>query len=114
MGLPWLAALRVIPWGTLIASAPVIARAAESFAGSTRARETDAASATDVRALAGRVAELDERDRMTADLVRQLSEQVTTLTGASTVLAARLRWMSWIAGSATVLALTALVFAIWD
>lgn len=112
MAFPWLAALRMIPWRSLIASAPAIARAADALAAGARAPKPDAASITDVRRLADRVAALEARDRDHADLVKGLSDQVAALTAATAVLAARVRWLTWLAAAAAIAAAVGITVAL--
>ena len=61
MGIPWLLALKAIPWGTILANAPSILRSADVLVSKTRVRP-DAASRNDVQALADRIAVLEQRD----------------------------------------------------
>jgi hypothetical protein len=92
MGIPWLLALKAIPWDTILANAPSILRSADTLVSKTRVRP-DRASRTDVQALADRIAVLEQRDRDTAELLTRVSAQVAALTTASEVLAARSRWL---------------------
>ena len=50
MAIPWLLALKAIPWGTILANAPSIVRSADTLVSKTRGRP-DAASRTDLHAL---------------------------------------------------------------
>ena len=45
MPIPWLAALKVIPWGSILANAPEIARAADRLLSGTKTRATPGAPA---------------------------------------------------------------------
>ena len=106
MGIPWLLALKAIPWDTLLANAPSILRSADALVSKTRARP-DAASRNDVQALADRIAVLEQRDRDTAELLTRVSAQVAELTTASEVLAARSRWLLVVAITASVVSVVA-------
>ena len=101
MGIPWLLALKAIPWDTILANAPSILRSADALVSKTRARP-DTASRTDVQALADRIAVLEQRDRDTAELLTRVTAQVAALTTASEVLAARSRWLLVVAIAASV------------
>ena len=91
MGIPWLLALKVIPWGTILANAPAILRSADALASRTRARP-DPAAGHDVQALADRIAMLEQRDNETAELLTRVTAQVAALAAAGEVLEARARW----------------------
>ena len=54
MGIPWLFALKAIPWGTILANAPSILRSADALASKTRVRP-EAGSRNDFHALAERL-----------------------------------------------------------
>lgn len=94
MPLPWLFALRAIPWTTLLASAPAIAEAADALLSGTKGRKAHAAAAAnEMRDLQDRVAELEHHDRANAELLKQMSDQMAVLIKATEVLAARQRWL---------------------
>jgi hypothetical protein len=105
MGFPWFLALRAIPWGTILASAPIILRSADALASKTRVRPD--ASRNDVQALADRIAVLEQRDSETAELLTRVTAQVATLTTAVEVLEARTRWLLVVAIAASVMSVLA-------
>jgi len=107
MGIPWLLALRAIPWDTILANAPSILRSADALLSETKARPPSAASRNDIQALADRVAALEQRDRETAELLTRVSTQVTALTTAVEVLEARVRWLLVVAIAASVMSILA-------
>ena len=92
MGIPWLLALKAIPWDTILANGPSILRSADELVSKT-IRRPDAASRGDVQALADRIALLEQRDSETAALLTRVTAQVTALTTAGEVLEARARWL---------------------
>ena len=92
MGIPWRLALKAIPWDTILANAPSILRSADELVSKT-IRGPNAASRSDVQALADRVEQLEQRDRETAELITRLTAQVGALTSAVEVLEARNRWL---------------------
>jgi hypothetical protein len=109
MAIPWLLALKVIPWGTILANAPSILRSANALRAETQTRP-EPISADDVETLARRIAALEQRDRETAEVIAQLTAQLTALTTAGEVLEARARWLLVVAVGAV--AMSALACAI--
>ena len=107
MGIPWLLALKAIPWDTIMANAPAILRSTEALLSETKVRPPAAASRNDIQALADRVAVLEQRDRETAELLTRISTQVAALTTASEVLEARARWLLVVAIAASVMSILA-------
>ena len=112
MGIPWLFALKAIPWDTILANAPSILRSADELVSKTIGRP-DAASRSDVQALADRVAQLEQRDRETAALLTRLTAQVAALTTAVEVLEARNRWLVVGATAATAISVLACGIALF-
>ncbi len=112
MGIPWLLALKAIPWDTILANSPSILRSADELVSKTM-RRPDAASRSDVQALADRIALLEQRDRETAELLTRVTAQVAALTTASEVLEARARWLLVAAIVASVLAVLACSIALF-
>jgi hypothetical protein len=92
MGIPWLFALKAIPWDTILANAPSILRSANELVSKTT-RRPDAGSRRDVQALADRIALLEQRDGETAELLTRVTRQVAALTTVVEVLEARTRWL---------------------
>ena len=113
MSIPWRLAIRAIPWDTILANAPAILRSTEALLSETKARPQAAATRNDMRALADRVATLEQRDRETAELLARISTQVAALTTASEVLEARARWLFAITIGASVMALFACGVAVF-
>jgi hypothetical protein len=107
MGIPWLLALKAIPWDTILANAPAILRSADALLSETKVRPPAAASRNDTQALADRVAVLEQRDRETAELLTRVSTQVAALTTAGEVLEARARWLLVVAIAASVMSVLA-------
>ena len=92
MAIPWLLALRAIPWGTIVANTPSILRSADALRAGARPR-SDTVAPDDLKALRDRVAALEQRDRESAEVLTQLTAQVAALTAAAEVLQARVRWL---------------------
>ena len=87
MGIPWILALKAIPWDTILAAnAAAILRSADALLPETKVRPPAAASRNDIQALVDRVAVLEQRDRETAELLTRISTQVAALTTAVEVL----------------------------
>jgi hypothetical protein len=112
MGIPWLFALKSVPWDTILANAPSILRSADELVSKTM-RRPDAASRSDVQALADRIAMLEQRDRETAELLTHVTAQVAALTTAVEVLEARTRWLLVGAVSAVVVSIVACGIALF-
>jgi len=112
MAIPWLLALKVIPWDTILANAPSILRSADELVSKTRARP-DAASRSDVQALVDRIAVLEQRDRDAAELLTRVTAQVAALSTATEVLAARSRWLLVAAITASVASILAVGVALF-
>jgi hypothetical protein len=107
---PWLFALRLIPWASLLSNGPVIAEAADALLSRTKGRKAHAAAAEDeIRGLAERVEALESHDRANAELAKQIGDQIAALTKATEVLAARQRWLLAIAASALFLGLLTII-----
>jgi hypothetical protein len=107
MGIPWLLAIRAIPWDTILANAPAILRSTEALLSETKARPPAAAIRNDMQALADRVAVLEQRDRETVELLTRISTQVAALTTATEVLEARARWLLVLAVAASLISVIA-------
>ena len=112
MGIPWLLALKAIPWDTILANAPSILRSADALKSKTMVRP-DAASRSDVQALADRIALLEQRDSETAELLTRVMAQVAALTTAGEVLEARARWLLVGAIAASVMSVVACGVAVF-
>jgi hypothetical protein len=93
MPIPWLAALKFIPWGTILENTPALARSADRLLSGTRAPHIPVASADDLRDVLDRVETLERRDRETAELLAQITTQMSALAAATEVLEARARWL---------------------
>jgi hypothetical protein len=112
MSIPWLVALKAIPWNTILANAPAILRSADALLSKTMVRP-NAASRNDVQALADRIAVLEQRDRETAELLTRVTAQIAALTTAGEVLEARARWLSVVAIAASVMSVLACSIALF-
>ena len=114
MALPWLAALRVIPWRAILANAPAIARSADALLSRTATPRSHGESPREAyRLLADQVAALEQRDRETAELLRRVTDQLADITAATEVLEARMRWLLIVAAAALALALLAFGLMLW-
>ena len=113
MAIPWLLALRTIPWATILANAPSIARSADALLSKSKTRDRpDAALRLDVQALSDRIAALEQRDRDTAELLTRMTGQIDALTVAGEVLQARVHWLLDIAVSACIVSVVACVLTL--
>jgi hypothetical protein len=114
MALPWHLALKAIPWATILANAPVLAKSAGALLSEARAPRTPGEGRTELAALAQRIEALEQRDRDTALLLGQMTSQVAALTTATEVLEARVRWLLLVALVSTTAAVVALAVAIFS
>lgn len=112
MPIPWMFALKSIPWGTIVSNAPSIVRSAETLLSRSRRREPDPVVTSEIQTLARALAELEERNRATAELLTGVTAQMTALATATEVLEARLRWLFVMAGVSAVVAIAAVVIAV--
>ena len=112
MGIPWLLALKAIPWDTILANAPALLRSADALRSETKIRPP-AATRNDIQALADRVALLEQRDRETAELLTRVSTQIAALTAAVEVLEARTRWLLVVAVAALLMSVLACAVALF-
>ena len=92
-----------IPWGTILKNAPAILAAAETMLAQARRRSATTEVAGDLNVLRRQVAELHEQQRASAELVRQLADQVNAMTQAAEQSASRLRIAYGLAIAGTVL-----------
>lgn len=83
--------LKVIPWGMLLRQAPTILAAADALLASSRRRDQPPAASTGDPTLGERLDRLEELQRINADVVKQLADQVGALTAAAEVDGARTR-----------------------
>jgi hypothetical protein len=106
MGIPWVLALKAIPWDTILANVPSILRSADALVSKTMIRP-DAASRNEVQALVDRIAVVEQRDSETAELITRVTAQVAALTTAGEVLEARIRWLLVVTIAASVISVLA-------
>jgi hypothetical protein len=106
MGIPWLLALKAIPWDAILAKAPSILRSADALVSKTVVRP-GAASRNDVQTLADRIVMLEQRDSETTEVLTRVTAQVAALTTAGEVLEARGRWLLVAAIAASVMSVLA-------
>jgi hypothetical protein len=110
MGIPWFAVLRALPWATILANGPAIARAAERALSRSHSAVPDEPS-PEMTALTERLAALEAKQVELSEVLRQMAEHTERLTLAADVLAIRLRWMTVAAIVASALAIASLVVA---
>jgi hypothetical protein len=81
-----------IPWETILRNAPTLLAAADSLlAQSRRPAPATPEVAGDLHALRRQVAELDEQQRASAELVKRLADQVNAMAVAAEASSTRLR-----------------------
>lgn len=105
MPAPWLAAaLKAIPWSTLLSQAPtLIEHSRKLFTRASASSNATSAPQPDVLAeIRTRLDALDGNSRTQAELLRQITEQMQRLTLGLEVVAARTRLALWLAAAALV------------
>jgi hypothetical protein len=108
MAIPWFAVLRALPWATILANGPAIARAAERALW--RPRESAAAEPSpEITSLNERLAALEANQAELSEVLRRMADHAERLTQAVDVLAVRLRWMTIVAVAASLLAVVSLL-----
>ena len=120
MAIPWLTALKIIPWGDVIEHAPAVLKGArrlldrQKTAPTTAAAPVPAGVAPDLITLQQRLAALEQQQAsdmaQLTQTVAELAEQNTRLVQAVDVLRWRTRWLGLIA----LLGLVGLALAAWD
>jgi hypothetical protein len=108
MAIPWLIALRAIPWSAILSQAPAIASAADRLLSGTEDRK----QARDLLSLTDRVAALERHNQADAQLLKQITDQVENLTTAAEVIAARVRWLLVLSTVSVILAVIAFGMAL--
>jgi hypothetical protein len=105
--------LKAVPWGTLLANGPAIARAAEGMLSKSHASRAQAEQTGDaLRALGERVSALEANQVELSELVKRMADQGQRLTESADVLAARVRWLIAVAALACGLGVTAIILAL--
>jgi hypothetical protein len=92
-----------IPWKTILKNAPMLLGAADALLAQARQRSVATEIGGDVNVLRQHVARLEEQQRASAEVVRQLADQVNAMTVAAEQSAARLRIAYALAITGTVL-----------
>ncbi len=99
----WMTALKIIPWGSVLESAPHIVKAAKHLFSETKA-DTGGFSAANsststgpaslenrIRLLEAKIAELSDEQRSSAELIKSLAEQNALIVEAIEVLRVRVK-----------------------
>jgi len=101
MAVPWLAALKAVPWSTLLSQAPTLIEHSRKLF--TRASTPIATPTPDALSeIRARLDTLDSNTRTQAELLRQIAEQMQRLTLGLEVVAARTRLALWLALAALI------------
>jgi hypothetical protein len=100
------------PWTIILKQAPMLISAAETLLASSR-RSAAASAATDAQAVRQRLEDIETHQQANAEVVRQLTEQVSALAQAAQATAERLRMALILAGAGAVLGGTALLVALF-
>lgn len=99
MGIPWVFALKAIPWETVLRKAPELVRAATDLVSKAKMRKMGSAAGTNLQELADRISFLETYKQADAEVLKQATEQIERLTAAAERIAARFRLLLiWCAG----------------
>lgn len=107
MPINWWAALRAVPWGTILSRAPSVVDAANRLLSESRRKRAPPGS-DELDMLTARVAALEEHDQADAAVTKQLADEIATLANAAQIVAARIR----IALFASILALVIAIISL--
>lgn len=103
MSVSWLAALKAIPWSTLLSQAPTLIEHSRKLFTRTPPTAPATPPSPDVLSeIRARLDTLDSNSRTQAELLRQITEQMQRLTLGLEVVAARTRLALWLAALALV------------
>ncbi len=115
MALPWWSIVaRSVPWAEVVRRAPDIIAASSQLLDKRRPGQRSAVppDEADERDLARRIANLEDSDQEHARVFAQLAKQTEDLSVGLSVLAARLRLLSWVVAAALVAGIGAFWYAL--
>lgn len=101
-----------LPWNVLLNQLPTMMRAVDALIETTSRRTAARDAAPAIDSLQRRVAALEEQQRISAELLKQVTEHVGAVEAAGEATAAMLRRAVTIATAAAVIALVALAIGI--
>lgn len=87
----WTAALKAIPWATILVNAPGMMKTAEQLLSGAQTRPRSLASSDEFVDLADRVTELERYSQAHSELFVRMTAQIDALTTTVDALAARVR-----------------------
>jgi hypothetical protein len=100
-----------IPWKTILKNAPMLLGAADALLAQARQRSAATEISGDINVLRQHVARLEEQQRASAELVKQLADQLSAMTTAAEQSAARVRIAFGVAIAGTVLGIAGCLLA---
>jgi len=102
-----------VPWKQVVAMLPAIMQTAKGLLNATRRESIVPIEVADSpRGLALRVEELEENERIQAELVKKMAEQQQGLAEGLEFMAARITALIWLAAIALILSLTAFIIVL--
>lgn len=102
-----------VPWSTLLSQLPLVMRAVDTLVDTVAIKNAARSAAPAIESLQARVTALEEQQRASADLLKQLAEHVNTVAVAAQETSAMLRRTLIMASVGSGLALVAFVMALW-
>jgi hypothetical protein len=100
------------PWKTILKNAPMLLGAADALLAQARQRSVATEIGGDINVLRQHVARLEEQQRSSAELVRQLADQLSAMTTAAEQSESRLRIAYALAITGTVLGIAGCVIGL--
>ena len=104
MAIGWMTALKIIPWGNVLESAPHIVKAAKHLFSATKADQDDYASPSElgrreglanldgrIKLMEERITELRQEQQSSAELIKSLAEQNALIVEAVDIFRMRLK-----------------------
>jgi hypothetical protein len=101
-----------LPWNLLLNQLPTVMRAVDTLIDTTQRRNAERDTTPKLESLAGRATALEDQQRVSADLLKQLAEHIGAVEMAAAGLSAQLRRVLIVASIATVLSLIGIVIGV--
>jgi hypothetical protein len=106
--LGWL--IGALPWTSLLKQAPSLVKAADALLSNATLHKTTKGHAAALKSLDERVAGLEAHDRVDAELMKRLAEEMETLTRTAAVVASRAKAAMVLSGIALAFGLAAVAW----
>jgi hypothetical protein len=101
-----------LPWNLLLNQLPTVMRAVDTLIDTTQRRNVERDTMPKLESLASRAASLEDQQRASAELLKQLTEHIGAVETAAAGLSAQLRRVLIVASIATVLSVIGIVIGV--